>query len=163
MKKLILAVVFSSMVFGANTTIEALFNDIAKKVETKQYKAIKKDIYSLSEGFNIDWIMGGISNPNEEDSIVSSFSVKAVKKLAQYSNRFVALKQSKYKEALQRSFGRKFTDDSKDKRFFKDLKKARNIYVLVKPRVGSVVVYKDGAVYKLVWWKDMVRLANSLK
>jgi uncharacterized alpha/beta hydrolase family protein len=163
MKKLILAVVFSSLVFGANTTIKALLTDIAKKAEAKQYKAIEKDIYSLSEGFNVDWIVGGITNPNKEDSIVSSFSVSAVKKLAKNSGRFVAVKQSKYKSALQKSFTRKFTDDSRDKRFFKDLKRAKNIYVLVKPRVGSVVVYKDGAVYKLVWWKDMVRLANALK
>jgi hypothetical protein len=163
MKKLVLFLIFSSLVFGGNLTIKALFGDIVKKVEAKKFKSVEQNIYSLSKGYNKDWIVGGIFNPNNEDSIVSSFNLNAVKKLAKNSDKFEPISKSKYKDALIKEFTKKFSDDGKDKRFFKDLKKDRNIYVLVKPRVGSIVVYKDGAAYKLVWWKDMVRLANSLK
>jgi hypothetical protein len=163
MKKLMLIVFFSGFVFGGNATISDLFNTIATKVKAKKYEDVKKDIYSLSDGFNRDWIVGGIVNPNKEDSLVSSFSLSALNKLSKNSNKFVEVSKSKYKDALIKTFTRKFSDDSKDKRFFKDLKKAKNIYVLVVPKKGSVVVYKDKNDFKLIWWKDMVRLANSLK
>jgi len=162
MKKLAMILLLSSMVFGANTTIKALFNDIAKKVEAKQYKAVEDNIYSLSDGLNRDWIMGGINNPHKEDSIVSSFSIEAVKKLAANSDKFEYISKSKFKAPLIKTFTTRFSDDSKDKRFQKDLKKSKNVYVLVIPKVGSVVVYKDNKNFKLIWWKDMVRLANTL-
>jgi len=163
MKKLALILIFSSLVFGGNLTIKALFDDIAKKVEAKKFKSVEQNIYSLSKGYNKDWIVGGIFNPNNEDSIVSSFNLNAVKKLAKNSDKFEPISKSKYKDALIKAFTKKFSDDSKDKRFTKDLKSAKNIYLLVKPRIGSVVVYNDKGEFKLIWWKDMVRLANSLK
>jgi hypothetical protein len=67
-------------------------------------------------------------------------------------------------KALKSGFIKSFKDDNANGNFFKDLKKDKNVYVLGVPSSkSSIVVYKDGNDYKLIWWKEMVRVANSLK
>jgi hypothetical protein len=164
MKKLVLFLIFSSLVFGSNTTIKALFSDVAKKAKAKNYSAISKNVYSLNSGFNVKWIVDGIKHPNAIESTDNGFTMQALEKIIKNSDKFVSISKCKMHKALKSGFIKSFKDDNANGNFFKDLKKDKNVYVLGVPSSkSSIVVYKDGNDYKLIWWKEMVRVANSLK
>ncbi len=164
MKKLIVIFLFTVSVFGANTTIKALFSDIAKKAKAKNYSAISKNIYSLNRGFNVKWIVGGIKHPNAIESTDNGFTIKALEKIIKNSNKFVPINKCKMHKLLKSGFIKSFKEDNANGNFFNDLKKDTNVYVLGVPKSkSSIVVYKDGNDYKLIWWKEMVRVANFIK
>jgi hypothetical protein len=164
MKKLMLIVFLSGFVFGGNATIGALFSDILHKCESKKYNLIAKNIYSLNSGFNVKWITDGIKHPTTQESNDNGFNINALKKIIKNSNKFVPIAKSKLHKPLKRGFIKSFKDDNPNGNFMKDLKNDKNVYVLgVLGSKSSIVVYKDRGDFKLVWWKEMIRVANSLK
>lgn len=165
MKKVLLALLLTGFLFGNDSSIGGLFKEIKAKVVNKQYGAIKENIYGLNGDFNYEWIVGGIKSRNALASDDNGFSLEALESLIQHSKRFEPLHKSPLYGTVKKGFLKSFKDNDPKAPFSKDLKNgAKKIYILAAPKTKSMIlVFNDDGHYKLVWWKEMVRVANTLK
>ena len=165
MKKVIFTLILTGLLFGNDNTIGGLLKEIKAKAVSKNYSAVKKNIYGLNGDFNYNWVVDGMKHKNPLESDDNGFSLKALDTLIKHSNLFKPLKNSPLYLAVKKGFLKSFKDNDSKAPFSKDLKNgAKHIYILDAPKTKSMVlIFNNGGHYKLVWWKEMIRVANSVK
>ncbi len=165
MKKIIFSLILTALIFGNDSTINGLLKEIKTKAVNKNYSAIKKNIYGLNGDFNYKWIVEGMKYKHPLESDDNGFSLNALDTLIKHSNSFKPLSKSPLYGAVKKGFFKSFKDNDTKAPFTKDLKNgAKNIYILDAPKTKSMVlVFNNGGHYKLVWWKEMIRVANSVQ
>jgi len=164
MKKVVFSLILTGLLFGNDSTIGGLLKEIKDKAVSKNYSAVKKNIYGLNRDFNYNWIIGGMKHKNPAESDDNGFSLEALNTLIKHSNSFKPLSKSPLYGAVKKGFLKSFKDNDPKAPFSKDLKNgAKNIYILDAPKTKSMVlVFNNGGHYKLVWWKEMIRVANQI-
>jgi len=165
MKKLLFSAILTGLLFGNDSTISGLLKEIKTKAVSKNYNAIKDNIYGLNGDFNYKWVVGGMKYKHTLESDDNGFSLKALDTLIKHSNNFKPLGKSSLYGAVKKGFLKSFKDNDAKAPFSKDLKNgAKNIYILDAPKTKSMVLlFNNGGHYKLVWWKEMIRVANRVK
>lgn len=165
MNKILFIILLTGLVFGNDDTIEGLLKEIKDKVVHKQYSAIKKNLYGLNGDFNYKWIVDGMKKKNPLESDDNGFSLKALDVLIKHSSSFKPLSKSQLYINVKKGFLKSFKDNDSKASFSKDLKNgAKKIYILDAPKTKSIVlIFNNNGHYKLVWWKEMIRVANSIK
>jgi len=139
--------------------IKKLFQAIETKVKNKKYDEIKENIYPIKG--NIDLITKGIKNPTEDGSVDNGFNMKSLSKIVNNTEKFQKI-DSEILKAFQ-LFLKKDVDLTEKKNLVKDLKTGDNLFVLKVLKTKSMIlIYRDNGVFKLVWWKEMIRVADSL-
>lgn len=165
MKKVLFVVLVTGFLFGNDSTINGLLKEIKSKAVTKKYDAIKQNIYGLNGDFNYEWVVGGIKQKSALESDDNGFSLKALETVIDHSSSFKPLNKSPFYGAVKKGFLKSFKDNDAKAPFINDLKNgAKNIYILAAPKTKSMIlVFNDDGHYKLVWWKEMIRVANRVK
>jgi hypothetical protein len=149
-----------------NSSIKGLLEDIEKAVQTGNHQAIKELIYPLGpeSQSNREWILRGIEHPTQNRSNDNGFNIQALRKILKHSHRFQPVSQSIHFSEIQDSFTRLFTKTTASESFLNDLKKGgKNIFILEYPETRSMIlIYRISGEYQLVWWKEMIRVADHL-
>ena len=153
MRKVIFSLILTGLLFGNDSTISGLLKEIKTKAVSKNYTALKKNIYGLNGGFNYNWVVGGMKHKNPVESDDNGFSLKALDTLIKHSNSFKPLSKSPLYGEVKKGFLKSFKDDNPKAPFSNDLKNgAKHIYILDAPKTKSMVlVFNNGGHYKLVW------------
>ena len=162
---MMLLLVSSQMIYAS--TIESLFQEIHEKVKNKDFDGIKNNIYFLSRNdgsSNLDFILDGIKEPTNSNRD-NGFNEKALLMVIRNSDRFFPIKYIALHQEFLKAFDDFFDKKSKLTSFYKDLRNhGRNVYVLYPTDKRTyVIVYNDGGVFKLIWWKDLVYLSEYLE
>jgi len=149
--------------YADDASIQGLFKEIETKVVKKDYKGIEKNIYPLSNRFNVGWIVKGMKHPTKDETSDNGFNLQALKTIEVHTESFQPLAKARSYKEIKNSFLKTFKDDDPKAPFTKDLKNGgKHIYILQSPTAKSMVLlYKDKNHYKLVWWKEMVRVAKQ--
>ncbi len=161
---IIVLVLWSINLYADDSTIKGLLKEIEIKVTAKNYQAIEKNIYPLSDKFNVNWIIGGIKKPTTVESEDNGFNLQALKKIEANDKRFMPLAKSSYYNDVKKAFLKSFKDDSPKASFINNLKNGANdIYILKNLDSRSMVlIFRNNNRYQLVWWKEMIRVAKQL-
>ena len=142
-----------------SSEIKKLFQDIHTKIKNKKYDEIKENIYPIKG--NIDFITKGIKHPTEDGSVDNGFNMKSLSKIVDNTEKFKKIDADILK-AFQ-GFLSKDVDLTEKKNLVKDLKTGDNLFVLkVTKSKSMILIYRDNGVFKLVWWKEMIKVADSL-
>ena len=165
MKRVLFSLILTGLLFGNDSTIGGMFKEIRTKVVSKNYSAIKQNLYGLNGNFNYNWIVRGMKHKNPLESDDNGFSIKALDTIIKYSNSFKPLSKSSLYSEVKKGFLKSFKDNDSQAPFSKSLKNgAKNIYILDAPKTKSMVlVFNNDGHYKLVWWKEIIRVANRIK
>ena len=165
MKKVLFSLILTGLLFGNDSTIGGMLKEIKAKAVNKNYSAIKQNLYGLNGDFNYNWIVGGMKHKHPLESDDNGFSIKALDTLIKHSNSFKLLSKSPLYGAVKKGFLKSFKDNDAKAPFRKDLKNGtKNIYILDAPKTKSMVlVFNNSGHYKLVWWKEMIRVANRVQ
>ena len=165
MKKVLFSLILTGLLFGNDSTIGGMFKEIKAKAVSKNYSAIKQNIYGLNGDFNYNWVVSGMKHKHPLESDDNGFSLKALDTLIKHGNSFRPLAKSSLYGAVKKGFLKSFKDNDPKAPFSKDLKHgAKHIYILAAPKTKStVLVFNNNGHYKLVWWKEMIRVANRVK
>ena len=165
MKKIIFTILLAGLLFGDDSSIDGLLKEIKDKVVNKKYSDIKENIYGLNGDFNYEWIVGGMKNENPLESDDNSFSLEALDTIMEHNSSFKPLSETPLYDDVKKGFLKSFKDNDPKAPFSEDLKNgAKNIFILSAPKTKSMVLlFNNSGHYKLVWWKEMIRVPNNVK
>ena len=159
--------------------IKKMFKEIHKKFKDKDFDSIKDNIYPIAAVIherghvyrrNIEFIIDGIKNPTARGSTDNGFNEEALKIIINNSHHFSPIKEYPIFNMIKRGLEEESDDlDPEEKFFFNFLvEKEKDIYMLTNQSVDpslvnkyatSIMVYRNKGEFKLLWWKEMLRVA----